>query len=36
MVLGAGDQAHPRDLLVEQGDQCGPPPEEPHGKDVKG
>ncbi len=36
MVLGTGDQARPRDLLVDRRDQGGPSPEEPHGKEVKG
>ena len=35
-LRGAGGQARPRDLLVDRGDQGGPPPEEHHGKEVKG
>ncbi len=35
MVLGTGDQAHPQDLLVDQGDKGGPSLEEPHVKEVK-
>ncbi len=35
-MFGAEDQAGPQDLLVDRGDQGGPPPEEPHGKEVKG
>jgi hypothetical protein len=35
-LRGAGGQARPRDLLVDRRDQGGPPPEEPHGKEVKG
>ncbi len=36
MVFDIGDQARPKDLLVDPRGQGGPPPEEPHGKEVKG